>query len=653
MTETSEKLDMASPNLVSKNIEQIAALFPNCVTETAEGKAIDFDLLKQELSAEIVEGNKERYRLEWPGKKEAIVTANLPTTKTLRPVRMDSEDFDNTENLYIEGDNLEVLKLLQESYLGKIKVIYIDPPYNTGNDFVYNDDFSKETSEYNKESGQINEYSERLVANPATSGRYHSDWLTMMYPRLKLARNLLTEDGVICISIDDNEIQNVKKLTEEIFGEKNFIAQLVWEKKKKGAFLSGSVTNVKEYILIYCKSASNFKGLIGEITSEIETYPVIKTTNSRGIRLIKKGIPSKFREQNHTVKAGTRISSGNMELILKSDLIIEEGMLVKDFEVESNWIYSQELLNKYAADGSLYITQDLYLRRVVTEPRTKMLKDLLAMKGDKATGYEFQYSDDLFSDGWGTNEDAFDELHDLLGAQNLMSFPKPTKLIAKLLLAICRLDKECVVMDFFSGSATTAHALMKLNAADQGKRRFLLVQLPEVTGEETEAFKMGYRTIAEIGKDRIRKASKKLKESSDADVDYGFRVYRLDESNMQDVYYRPQDYHQTQLDVFADNVKPDRTGDDLLAQVMLDWGLPLSYNIEQLKVAGKQVFKVATNSLMACFDKSVDETFAKEIAQHKPLRVVFRDASFKDDTAKENVKQLLKQLSPDTEMRVI
>lgn len=437
-----EKLKMHSPNLTQDNIVHIRDLFPGCVTE-AKGKdgsvklAVDFDQLRQELAESIVEGPQERYHLNWPGKREALLAANAPIAKTLRPCREESVDFDDTKNIFIEGDNLDALKLLQENYLGKVKMIYIDPPYNTGNDFIYEDDFSESAEDFLRRSNQKDAEGNKLVANPASNGRFHSDWLSMIYSRLRLARTLLREDGVIFASIDDCESQNIRKVLDEIFGESNFVAQLVWEKKKKGAFLSGSSTNVKEYVVAYAKNLASFKGLVGEIARGEETYPVIKTTNSRGVRVIKKGIPSKYREKNHRVAAGSRISSGNMEMILLSDLVISDGVLVEDVKVESNWIYSQELLNKYAEDKSLYVTQDLYFRRVVTEPREKMLKDLLPMKGDQSTGFEFVYSDDLFSDGWGTNEDGFDELHAIFGAQSLMSFPKPSKLLAKLTLSAC------------------------------------------------------------------------------------------------------------------------------------------------------------------------------------------------------------------------
>jgi adenine-specific DNA-methyltransferase len=648
----SDKLDMKSPDLVNANFEKLAALFPNCVTEGSDGKAIDFDLLKQELSHSVVEGIKERYRLEWPGKREAIVTANLPTNKTLRPVREASVDFDNTENIYIEGDNLEVLKLLQESYLGKIKMIYIDPPYNTGKDFVYKDNFARGAQEELLVSGQKDEYNQRLVVNPETSGRYHSDWLSMMYPRLKLARNLLKDDGVIFISIDDNEVHNLRKVCDEVYGEKNFVSDLVWEKKKKGTFLSNTITNVKEYILVYAKDITLFKGLIGEVNSEEATYPCINASNKREIRRIPPGISSKYRELNYTLKKGSVISVTTMDLILHSDLVIKEGKLEKELIIEGNWRYSQESMFEYAVKGEIYITQDLYLRRIVREARNKTLKDLLPRVGDE-TDIDFRSinTSNLYQDGWGSNEDGEQELRLLFENKSILDYPKPKKLIAKLIASVRA--ESGIVMDFFSGAATTANSIFDLNSTVHSNLTFIMVQLPEPCDEISEAFKAGYKTICDIGKERIRRAAKKIKEETGADIDYGFRVYRLDESNMRDVYYKPQDYSQDNLDLFADNVKPDRTADDLLSQIMLDWGLPLSLKIEQVKISGKQVFKVAGDSLFACFDTDIDEAFAKEIAKEKPLRIVFRDSGFKNDTAKTNVKQLLKQLSPETEMKVI
>lgn len=656
-----DKLKMHSPDLTQDNIARIRELFPGCVTEAADknGKlrlAVNFDQLRQELSDHVVDGSHERYQLSWPGKRDALLLANAPIAKTLRPRREDSVDFETTKNLFIEGDNLDALRLLQETYLGKVKMIYIDPPYNTGNDFIYRDDFSQAEDDFLKRSHQVDLEGKRLVANPESGGRFHSDWLSMIYSRLRLAKNLLTDDGVIFASIDDGECQNLRKVMDEIFGERNFIAQLVWEKKKKGAFLSGSSTNVKEYILAYSKSISSFNGLVGEIARDEETYPVIKTTNSRGIRIIKKGISSKFREKNHLVEAGSRISSGNMEMVLLSDLIIRDGVLLEDVKVDSNWIYSQELLNKYADDKSLYITQDLYFRRVVTEPREKMLKDLLPMRGDSTTGFEFFFSDDLFSDGWGTNEDGFDELHALFGAQSLMSFPKPSKLLSKLTLSACRSAPDCVVLDFFAGSATTAHGVLALNAQDGGNRKFIMVQLPENCDETSEAFKSGYKTISEIGKERIRRVGKKLLTGSYHEKwkkDVGFRVLKVDSSNMADVYYSPDAIKQDLLAEHVDNIRYDRTPEDLLFQVLLDWGVDLSLPIRQESIAGKTVFFVDDTALAACFDLGVDEAFVKTLAGYKPLRVVFRDSGFASDSVKINVEQLFKLLSPTTEIKTI
>lgn len=624
----SDKIDMASPNLVSRNIEQIAAIFPNCVTETIEGKAIDFDLLKQELSRNIVEGTKERYRLEWPGKKEAIVTTNLPTTKTLRPVRAESVDFDNTENIYIEGDNLEVLKLLQESYLGKIKMIYIDPPYNTGNDFVYKDNFTQDSGEFKEESGQVDEYNQRLVVNPETSGRYHSDWLSMMYPRLKLARNLLTDDGIIFIAIDDNEIHNLRKICEEIFGERNFLGQISRATgTPTGQGTTGMVSEL-DYMLVFAKSSNaEFKGL--SFTSDDEKIYNQEDEHGKYLtRPLRKTGGEDKREDRPSMYYPLDAPNGS-----KVYPIGPGGY-------ESRWRCSESTYKEYqkqnliewkesGADDDGIKSWKPYLKFYL-EGRSKAVSNLW-------TNIE-------------GNKKASTDIKKLLG-DKYFDHPKPTEVIERCITIST--NEDDIVLDFFSGSGTTAHAIMRLNADQNVFRRFIVVQIPEMIDPKSAAFKAGYRTICDIGKERIRRAAMKIKEETDAAIDYGFRVYRLDESNMQDVYYRPQDYQQGNLDLFADNVKSDRTGDDLLAQIMLDWGLPLTLKIEQLSVSGKQVFKVAENSLMACFDRELDEAFAKEVAKYAPMRVIFRDTSFKDDTAKENVRQLLKQLSPETEMRVI
>ena len=667
-----EKLDLQSPDLVNANFERLAALFPNCVTETAEGKAIDFDLLKQELSHAVVEGNKERYRLEWPGKKEAIVTANLPTTKTLRPVREDSVDFDNTENLYIEGDNLEVLKLLQESYLGKIKMIYIDPPYNTGKDFVYKDNFTVNSEEWKEKSGDYDEYKQRLVANPETAGRYHSDWLSMMYPRLKLARNLLKEDGVIFISIDDNEVHNLRKICDEIFGEINFISELIWERAYSPKNDAKYISNSHDYVLMYSKSIERFNIGRLERTDEANSRYSNPDNDPRGV----------WKSSDMSVK--TYNPENDYPITTPSGRIVEPP-------AGRCWRLSKKAFFERLEDNRIWFGADGN-----SVPSIKRFLTELKYEGMAPTSI-------LFYKEVGHSQEGAKEVVTLFEGKGHFDGPKPVRLLNRF-LTLANLKENDIVLDFFSGSASTAHAVLQQNAEKGGNRKFIMVQLPEATDEKSEAYKAGYKNICEIGKERIRRAAKsivngqlsmvnekkaeleklingklimdnghwKFSEGLLIDekaesmlqeinrlqftinhLDTGFRVYRLDSSNMQDVYYRPQDYKQETLDLFADNVKPDRTPDDLLAQVMLDWGLPLSLKIEQAQIAGKQVFKVAGDSLYACFDKGIDEAFAKAIAQDKPLRIVFRDSGFKDDTAKTNVKQLLKQLSPETEMKVI
>lgn len=637
-----DKLDLQSPDLVNANFEKLAELFPNCVTESAEGKAIDFDLLKQELNHAVVEGTKERYRLEWPGKKEAIVTANIPTTKTLRPIREDSVDFDNTENLYIEGDNLEVLKLLQESYLGKIKMIYIDPPYNTGKDFVYKDNFAQDSEEYKEESGQKDDQKNRLVANPETAGRYHSDWLSMMYPRLKLARNLLKEDGVIFISIDDNEVHNLKKVCDEIFGEQNFIVSLAVQLNPRGRHLDNFVARTHEAVLIYARDAANSATMTGiEKSGDMEGE--YNLTDDRGPHRI-----LGLRNRNQAFNPRTRpklfyplyVNPENKAVSITKDSTFTEKVLpVTADGVETCWTWGRDKVMK---------ENQLLTGVLVNDSWQVFRKDYLYDEnGNKAlTLIKSLWIDKQINNDYGKK--AIKTLFE----KNVMDFPKAPELISKLIKSGVIENNE-IVLDFFSGSATTAQSVLEVNAEEQGNRKFIMVQLPQQIDENHTAFKEGFRTISELGIARICRSAIKIKEETGAEIDYGFRVYRLDDSNMQDVYYRPQDYKQDVLDLFADNLKPDRTPDDLLAQVMLDWGLPLSLKIEQVTISGKKVYKVAGDSLFACFDKGIDEEFAKAIAQEKPLRIVFRDNGFKNDTAKTNTKQLLKQLSPETEMKVI
>lgn len=616
-----KELDMKSPNLVEGNIEYISSRFPNCITEGPNGRTIDFDLLKQELSSEVIEGNKERYRLEWPGKKEAIVTANLPTTKTLRPVRGDSVDFDNTENIYIEGDNLEVLKILQESYLGKIKMIYIDPPYNTGNDFVYKDDFKQSTEDYKEDSGQLDEYDQRLFVNPETSGRYHSDWLSMIYPRLKLARNLLSDKGLIFISIDDNELQNLKCVCDQVFGEINFISNIIWEKRFTRSNNAKRFYNLTENILCYRKN---------------ELLDIIKEPRSQKAN-------SNYSNPDNDDR-GPWTTSSYVNPATKE----ERPNLVYEIErpdstetvkhITHAWKYEYSKYLSHKADNRLYWG----LNKEHKYPRLKLF---LSEMDNGMVPVNLWKREDV-----GTTDEAGKSLEELFGSK-IFDFPKPIGLLKKAINLNC--TNGDIVLDFFSGSGTLSEAIFSINHERKTHLKFIMVQLPEIVGLTKTASMAGFKNICEIGKERIRRAAKKIKEETNADIDYGFRVYRLDDSNMQDVYYTPQDYEQQNLELFADNVKPDRTAEDLLTQVILDWGLPLSLKIEKVDIEGKEVFKVAGNSLYACFDSGVDEAFAKAIAKQKPLRIVFKDASFKDDTAKSNVKQLLKQLSPETEMRVI
>ncbi len=655
-----DKLKMHTPNKADENFAKLATMFPNAVTETIDEngevvRAIDKDILMQEINVKVVDGKDERYQFTWPDKKKSVLLANAPVSKTLRPCREESVDFDNTENLYIEGDNLEVLKLLQETYLGKIKMIYIDPPYNTGNDFVYEDDFAQSANEYMANSGQYDEAGNRLVHNTDNNGRFHTDWLNMLYPRLKVAKDLLSDDGVIFISIDDNEVENLKKIACEVLGENNFVAQLVWEKKKKGAFLSKNYINMKEYVLVFAKNNKSFRGLVGEITSEEGTYPCIKTTNARGIRIIRKGTPSKYKQPDYTIHSGTRVSSGNMELIYLDDLVISDGVLQEDVRIDSNWIYSQGALDDYARQGLVYITQDNYIRRIVNEERTKMLKDLLTRVGNdgKSLSY-YTYDMNLNNGGWGTNEDANDELHHLLEQQYLFDFSKPTRLIAKIIQSVA--DQNMIILDFFSGSATTAHAVMQLNAEDGGNRKFIMAQLPEETDEKSEAHKAGYKNICEIGKERIRRAGVKVKEEAGLtaqNLDIGFRVLKCDTSNMKDVYYNPSDYELSLFDNLADNIKDDRAPEDLLFQVMLDLGVLLSSKIKESNIADKKVFNVADGFLIACFDENVNEETIIAIAKQKPYYFVMRDSSMANDSVATNFEQIFATYSPDTVRKVL
>ena len=638
-----DKLKMKSRDLTKENIEKIAELFPNVVTEIKDEKgnvtkAIDFELLQQELSDEIVEGNKERYQLTWPGKKEAIVTANTPIDKTLRPVKEDSLNWETTENLYIEGDNLEVLKLLQESYLGKIKCIYIDPPYNTGNDFIYKDKFVQDEDEYLEETGQVDEEGNRLFQNREYRGRYHSDWLSMMYPRLKLARNLLSEDGVIFISIDDNEVHNLRKICDEIFGERNFVEQFIVRSNPRGNQAKKYTASEHECILCYTKNFQCFSPLGFPKTAKEYNKKDDKGLY-RELGLRKRGAGARREDApNQYFPIYYNPKTKEIDIVKKSDGFVEIIPKLSD-GTDGRWRWSkksvlqrkEELLVRLVnrAGGKEY---DVFQKDYFTKDKISKIKSIIYSK-------EVNY------------ENGTEELRELFNGIKLFDYPKPVYLIYHLLSSTLRDD--AIILDFFSGSATTAHAVMDLNAEDGGNRKYIMVQLPEPTDEKSEAYKAGYKNIAEIGKERIRRAGKKIKEEAGADIDYGFRVYRVDSSNMKDVFYRPDEIEQDMLERLESNIKEDRTGLDLLTQVMLELGLELSLPIKSKEIQGKEVYFVAENSLVACFEEGVNEELIKEIARTKPLKVVFRDSSFKSCPDKINLEEIFKSISPNTEIRVL
>jgi len=635
-----EKVKMESKDIIQNNIEKIGRLFPNVITEIKDEKgnitrAIDFELLKQELSDEIVEGTKERYLLTWPGKKEAIVLANTPTNKTLRPVKEDSLNWETTQNLFIEGDNLEVLKLLQESYLNKIKFIYIDPPYNTGKDFIYKDRFTVEKTKYAKKSGQVDQEGNRLFQNTEYNGRYHSDWLTMIYPRLKLARNLLSQDGVILISIDDNEIHNMRRICDEIFGERNFVANFIWRKSKGSGNDSKYLMVETEYILLYAKNIENVKfnnqvvDIDGKYKFKDEYY---KERGGYNLEKLDRGSKGYVESLDFGIKApdGTLVYPNNRREKYndgwrwvwsksKVEWGIKNGYIVFKKGKGNQWNVYCKNYAKVDNEGNPIVRTKLYRNHIGFEENILNIQANHEMKR-------------LFE-----------------GA--VFSYPKPTTLL-KHLISMFYLDNE-IILDFFAGSATTAHAVMQLNAEDGGNRKYIMIQLPEPCDENSEAYKAGYKTIAEIAKERIRRAGKKIKEETGADIDYGFRVYRVDSSNMKDVYYAPDKLSQNILDELESNIKEDRTSLDLLTQVMLETGLELSLPIETKEICGKEVHFVAGNSLAACFDEDVGEELIKEIAKIKPLKAVFRDSSFSSCPDRINLEEIFKSISPDTQIKVL
>lgn len=630
-----ETLKMHSLDGVQRNIELIGKLFPNAITEVKrDGKvehAIDFDVLRQELSDSIVEGREERYQFTWPDKKKAMLAANAPITATLRPVVADSVGKDGTpggfdsENLYIEGDNLEVLKLLQETYLGKVKMIYIDPPYNTGNDFVYEDNFAQSAADYMDNSGQYDEEGNRLVTNTESNGRFHTDWLNMIYPRLKIAKDLLADDGVVFISIDDSEQGNLKKICDDIFGECNFVNTVIWEKRYSPQNAVQWFSENHDFILVYAKNKMIWHPQLLERTDEMNARYTNRDNDPRG--------PWKAVDSTAQGGHGT-----------KSQFYVLKAPNGKEHHLTSGrcWLYTEKVMAEMIADNRIWFGENGN-----NVPAIK--KFLTEVKQGVACQTIWKYED------VGHSQDGKKELKALFPETVPFDTPKPTKLLERMLKITSEPDFIC--LDFFSGSATTAHAVMKLNAEDGGHRKFIMVQLPEKTDEKSEAYKAGYKNICEIGKERIRRAGRKIKEdaglTASADLDIGFRCLRLDESNMKPVYYTPDEVGQQDLFSLVDNVKEDRTPEDLLFQVMLDLGVLLSSPIEVKEIAGKKVFNVADGFLLACFDHDVTEETVKAIAQMKPYYAVFRDSSMANDSVATNFDQIFETYSPDTVRKVL
>tara|TARA_R110000772_G_scaffold268705_1_gene397764 strand:- start:16429 stop:18372 length:1944 start_codon:yes stop_codon:yes gene_type:complete len=646
-----DKLKMHTPDLTQDNIARIRELFPGCVTEAQgdDGKlrlAVDFDQLRQELSESIVEGPQERYHLNWPGKREALLTANAPIARTLRPCQEESVDFDITKNLFIEGDNLEALKLLQETYLGKVKMIYIDPPYNTGNDFIYEDDFSENSDEFLKRSNQKDEEGNRLIANTEANGRFHSDWLSMMYPRLKLARNLLSNDGVIFISIDDNEVHSLMRVCSEIFGEENFIAQLAVQLNPRGRHLDKFVAKTHESILIFVKDAMNENAIYG-IEKEGRMVDEYNREDERGkYRLL--GLRNRNQSFNPTTRPKlyyplfVNPKDGSVSLI-RDDTFTDEVWPDAPDGTKTCWTWGKEKVT----NESILLTAE------------KTADEWRIYRKDYLVGADGELAKTLVKSVWMAKEITNDQgrkvIKDLFGSA-VMDFPKSTELL-KTLIQIGTNGKD-LVLDFFAGSATTAHAVINQNAEDGGHRKFIMVQLPEPCDEKSSAYKAGFQSIAELSKERIRRAGKKSIEGEYHEgwnKDIGFRVLKVDSSNMADVYYRPDAIEQGQLKIFTDNIKSDRKPEDLLFQVLLDWGVDLSLPIRKETIQGKTVFFVnePPYDLVACFDTGVNEDLVKELARFEPLRVVFRDTGFVSDAVKINVEQIFKQLSPGTEVKSI
>lgn len=633
-----DKLKMHTPDLAEENYRKLATLFPDAVTESKDKngnvvRAIDKDVLTQEINAKVVDDGQERYQFTWPDKRRSVVLANKPIAKTLRLEKEKSVGRDgtpgktDTENLYIEGDNLDALKLLQETYLGKVKMIYIDPPYNTGNDSVYDDDFKQSTEDYLPGSGQYDEDGGQLVENPESNGRFHTDWLNMIYPRLKLAKDLLSDDGVIFISSDDHEADNLIKCGREIFGNRNYVASFPWRKRTAKSDVPFGISQDYEQVICFAKSLTFSASIKGKERKYYET-PDFPNQPWRIHDLTKQTTASERPNSFFTIinpKNGDQYPANSQAV----------------------WRITEKGFPKYIREERIIFPGD-YDFLSIKRPVLRYWKEDDENKQGKMFGKVAVST--KFPDNIGMSQDGTKEMITILHSK-VFPYPKPVSLI-KYLINICTQESD-IILDFFSGSATTAHAVMQLNAEDGGHRKFIMVQLPEKTGDKSEARKAGYQTICDIGEERIHRAGKRIKEETGADIDYGFRCFKVDSSNMKNVYYEPSQYDQMSLDSFTDNIKPDRTPEDLLIQVMLDLGILLSSKVEETTIAGKKVFSVADGYLIACFDNDVTDETVTEIAKKRPFYAVFRDSSIANDSVMANFDQIFETYSPKTQRKVL
>lgn len=642
-----DKLKMHTPDLAEENYKKLAALFPDAVTETKDEngntvRAIDKDVLMQEINAKVVDDGQERYQFTWPDKRKAVVLANAPIAKTLRFEKEKSVGRDGTpggtdsENIYIEGDNLDALKLLQETYLGKVKMIYIDPPYNTGNDFIYEDDFSQKAEDYAENSGQTDEEGNRLVQNSESNGRFHTDWLNMLYPRLKLAKDLLSEDGVIFISIDDNEIDSLKNICNELFGRRNLVAEIPWQ--SRASIQNDTDFSVNhEYICVYAKKRRQENRRLKE--SNYTEWHRNDSFVCRPLPLDKGKFDNPDNDPRGPWKADPFDAPNvrpNLTYIVTNPVTGEKHLPPSG----RHWRISPDKFSSALADGRMIFGKDGKGR--------PQLKSFYEEKKEFGSVDNSWFSADRI----GTTTNGTKEVMSLFGGKSYFDKPKPTTLLYKL-IDLANTKNHDIILDFFSGSATTAHAIMQINSSKSSNLKFILVQLPELTDKKSEAYKAGYKTICDIGEERIRRAGKKIKEETGADIDYGFRCFKVDSSNMKDVYYKPSDVKQGELDLFTDNIKENRTPEDLLIQVMLDLGVLLSSKVEEEEIAGKKVFSVADGYLMACFDRDVTDDVVTAIARKHPFYAVFRDSSFSSDSVAANFEQIFDTYSPQTVRKVL